>query len=292
MVIRIQKTLSGNRKRILPGLVALALLAGLIVSLVGTPSAQADYNVGGCGYGYSSNGSSFGSGSPFGYGYVNGQYVYGYGYQACGPLSITTSSLNGGTVGSAYSQTLTGTGGVGPYFWSESGPFDGLTLASDGTISGTPNAGGNYPITVTMTDENHVGTTADLTLSVTTSTGGGGGGGSGGSTTTSPTSTTTTTGPTTTTTPPPVRKKRFFASKVTGFAIPGRSELLTVLGAGFYGNPNITSNEAGTRVGTVHDRGTSLVIRVIVKAGSRTGEHTLTIRFADGQTCKANYSVK
>jgi Bacterial Ig-like domain (group 3)/Putative Ig domain len=57
-----------------------------------------------------------------------------------GTLSVTTSSLAQGTVGQSYSQTLKATGGSGNYSWSlASGSLpDGLTLSSDGTISGTP----------------------------------------------------------------------------------------------------------------------------------------------------------
>ena len=45
-------------------------------------------------------------------------------------LSITTASLAGGTVGVAYSATLTASGGTAPYTWSiASGSLpDGLTL--------------------------------------------------------------------------------------------------------------------------------------------------------------------
>jgi hypothetical protein len=52
---------------------------------------------------------------------------------------ITTTSLPGGTVGSAYSQTLTATGSS-PITWSiVSGSISPLTLnASTGAITGTP----------------------------------------------------------------------------------------------------------------------------------------------------------
>jgi uncharacterized repeat protein (TIGR01451 family) len=70
-------------------------------------------------------------------------------------LSITTTSLPGGVVGSAYSQTLAATGGVTPYTWSvSSGSLPaGLSLdSSTGTISGTPTAVGTSTFSVTATD--------------------------------------------------------------------------------------------------------------------------------------------
>jgi hypothetical protein len=64
-------------------------------------------------------------------------------------LSITTTSLSAGTLGVAYSGTLTAAGGTPPYMWSiGSVPLPaGLTLnASSGAISGTPTAlASSYP---------------------------------------------------------------------------------------------------------------------------------------------------
>ena len=56
-----------------------------------------------------------------------------------GPLQITTSNLPTGATGTAYSQTLTATGGTPPYAWSlSSGSLPaGLTLSTSGIISGT-----------------------------------------------------------------------------------------------------------------------------------------------------------
>ncbi len=54
-------------------------------------------------------------------------------------LQITTSSLPAGIVGTTYSQVLAASGGTPPYGWSiASGSLPaGLTLAANGTISGT-----------------------------------------------------------------------------------------------------------------------------------------------------------
>ena len=70
-------------------------------------------------------------------------------------LTITTSSLPGGTVGSPYSQTLSATGGVPSYTWSlASGSLPpGLSLsASGGVVSGTPTTSGTYSFTARVTD--------------------------------------------------------------------------------------------------------------------------------------------
>jgi hypothetical protein len=67
------------------------------------------------------------------------------------PPIISTASLPGGTVGTAYSQTLTATSGKTPYAWSiASGSFPpGLVLnASTGAISGTPTTAGAYAFSI------------------------------------------------------------------------------------------------------------------------------------------------
>lgn len=70
------------------------------------------------------------------------------------PLSVTTTSLAVGVVGSTYSATLAATGGVSPYSWAvTTGSLPaGLTLnSSTGVISGTPTSSGST-FTVTATD--------------------------------------------------------------------------------------------------------------------------------------------
>jgi hypothetical protein len=56
------------------------------------------------------------------------------------PVGVVTVSLNSATVGSAYSQTLSATGGSSPYTWSvASGSLPaGLNLSAAGVITGTP----------------------------------------------------------------------------------------------------------------------------------------------------------
>jgi hypothetical protein len=90
------------------------------------------------------------------------------------PLSITTGSLAGGTVGVAYNAALTATGGTTPYSWSvASGTLPtGLTLSSAGVISGTPSQSGSFSFTARVTDSSSPAqiATQALTLSVAAST--------------------------------------------------------------------------------------------------------------------------
>jgi len=87
-------------------------------------------------------------------------------------------------------------------------------------------------------------------------------------------------------------KPRFHAIKVHGYAVVGRSETLVITGVGFYGKPRVTSNERGTSVAVLKDRGNQLVVRVKVPARSQKGWHTFTIRLANGQTSRVNYLVR
>jgi len=82
-------------------------------------------------------------------------------------VTITTSSLPAGTVGTAYSQTLAATGGTGAKTWAiASGTLPtGLSLnSSTGVISGTPSASGTSNFTARATDT--VGATGTKALSI------------------------------------------------------------------------------------------------------------------------------
>jgi uncharacterized repeat protein (TIGR03803 family) len=80
------------------------------------------------------------------------------------PLVITTMSLPAVRVGSAYSQTLTATGGTPPYLWKQSSGNlpAGLQLSSAGVISGTVTAAGPATFAVSVSDS-----AAPVTQSVT-----------------------------------------------------------------------------------------------------------------------------
>ncbi len=105
------------------------------------------------------------------------------------PPTISTTTLPAATVGVAYSQALTATGGTPPYTWSRvSGTLPaGLTLSAGGVISGTPTTQGTSTFTVRVTDAAAVTDDQQLSLTVnappppgpapTSDSEGGGGGG-------------------------------------------------------------------------------------------------------------------
>jgi len=86
------------------------------------------------------------------------------------PLTITTAnSLPDGLVNSAYSNTLSASGGTQPYTWSvTSGPLPpGLSLGdSSGTLSGTLTSAGSFSFTVQVRDSAGATATKMLTLTV------------------------------------------------------------------------------------------------------------------------------
>jgi len=85
-------------------------------------------------------------------------------------LTITNApTLPSGTIGNAYSQTLTAAGGTSPYTFSVTGGAlpGGLNLSpSSGTISGSPTAGGTFTFTVTVTDSASVTAAKSFSISI------------------------------------------------------------------------------------------------------------------------------
>ncbi|WP_421359044.1 putative Ig domain-containing protein [Agrobacterium rosae] len=83
-------------------------------------------------------------------------------------IAVGPTSLTNGVRGTAYSQTLSASGGVAPYTYAiASGALpSGLALASDGTLSGTTTVQGSFSFVVEATDANNfVGSTAyNLTI--------------------------------------------------------------------------------------------------------------------------------
>jgi hypothetical protein len=84
------------------------------------------------------------------------------------PAITTTGPLLGGTMGTAYSQTLTASGGTTPYSWSlAAGSLPtGLGLSSAGIISGTPTATGTSTFTAQVSDSKNQVATKTFSLTI------------------------------------------------------------------------------------------------------------------------------
>jgi len=85
-------------------------------------------------------------------------------------LALTTSSLASAGINQSYSATLSATGGSSPYTWSIiSGSLNaGISLSTNGVISGTPTTAGTNSFTVQVKDSgtSQQAATANLSLTV------------------------------------------------------------------------------------------------------------------------------
>ncbi len=72
-------------------------------------------------------------------------------------LELQTKHLTNAKKDTAYSQTVGVAGGTGNYTFKASGLPAGLTMTASGTISGTPQTRGTYPVKVTVTDSGKTG---------------------------------------------------------------------------------------------------------------------------------------
>ncbi|TLX21877.1 putative Ig domain-containing protein [Thermomonas fusca] len=70
------------------------------------------------------------------------------------PVTVSPATVPGGGVATAYSQTITASGGAAPYSFAVTAGSvpTGLTLSAGGVLSGTPTAGGTFNFTITATD--------------------------------------------------------------------------------------------------------------------------------------------
>ena len=102
-----------------------------------------------------SGGLASGPGTPMVVAASNGNVTLSVGYPA---ITFLPSTLPNGTTIASYSQYIYAGGGAGAPFTNytvNSGSLPpGLSLSSDGLISGTPNTLGNYPFTVQVQDKN------------------------------------------------------------------------------------------------------------------------------------------
>jgi hypothetical protein len=93
-------------------------------------------------------------GTPQGGG-VNGQTILRATTDPCAGITVNNPATSTGVLGVAFSQSFTSSGGSGTVTYTTASTLPiGLTLASDGTLSGTPGQTGTFPITVNATDAN------------------------------------------------------------------------------------------------------------------------------------------
>ena len=69
------------------------------------------------------------------------------------PPTLTTLALPNAVVGIPYAVTLGASGGKAPYTYTATGLPAGLTLSTDGVLSGTPLQAGSRTVTITVTDD-------------------------------------------------------------------------------------------------------------------------------------------
>jgi hypothetical protein len=88
---------------------------------------------------------------------------------------------------------------------------------------------------------------------------------------------------------PPVQLR---ATHVIGSILPGHRVKITIAGTGFAGRPKITSSSRGTVIVLSKVTGTRITVWVTVPASTKAGHATLTIRLANGKSCKIGYVIK
>ena len=115
------------------------------------------------------------NGGPSG---ANSDYIgidnFVYTPYVCPTLTVGPASLPNGTAGVLYNQTMTQTGALGsPSYTVTSGTLPpGLTLATGGTLSGTPTGTGTYNFTITVSDNSGCSGSLAYTLTIDCPTGG------------------------------------------------------------------------------------------------------------------------
>lgn len=125
--------------------------------LAGTPTVAGTFN-----FTATATDSSTGTGSPF-----SGSRSYALTVSAP-TVVVAPAALPNPSGGTAYSQTLSASGGTGPYtFAVTAGALPtGLTLSASGVLSGTPAASGTFNFTITATDNNNFTGSRGYTLAV------------------------------------------------------------------------------------------------------------------------------
>ena len=82
-------------------------------------------------------------------------------------LVILTNSLNSGTVGTSYSQTISASGGTSPYTFTSPGTIPaGLTLSTAGLLNGTPKVAGTSTVSIQVADSTNFTVSKQFLLAI------------------------------------------------------------------------------------------------------------------------------
>lgn len=92
-------------------------------------------------------------------------------------------------------------------------------------------------------------------------------------------------------TPPPVTTAAPKATRVDGYAIPGRTVTVSILGRNFIKHGKIIGH-AGTIATNLNTTATKMTVRVREVAGARRGTYRFTIQFPNGKKTSVAYSVR
>jgi hypothetical protein len=86
----------------------------------------------------------------------------------CPAITLSPPSLPSGSPGQPYMETITASGGAGPYTFTLGGGSlpPGMTLAPNGTLSGTPTTPGTYNLVVNVLDANNCPGTRSFMIDV------------------------------------------------------------------------------------------------------------------------------
>ncbi len=81
-------------------------------------------------------------------------------------LGLANGSLPGATVGQFYSANVNAAGGLQPYSFIGSGGPAGLSMSTNGAVTGTPRTAGSFTISVRVTDSGGASTTGSIGITV------------------------------------------------------------------------------------------------------------------------------
>lgn len=90
----------------------------------------------------------------------------------------------------------------------------------------------------------------------------------------------------------PVPKPAIKVIRMASAVWTGKRVVTNVIGQNMYGQPKITSNVGGTKVGVSHNTGTHMTIIVTVAKTTPRGVHTFTITFKNGEVFHLRYNQR